>query len=545
MRTVRQTPTLNHADGKSLPLESAGLHVCSAMTSVTSALRAFREFPHGLSPTYRRQWRLCDAVAVRGNVPMSFRAVMPFLAVTLVTALTSACGWVDATGRQSDDDGAGQTNLSVGVPVPLVDRSRLVLAESVEQVVFLDGDDARLDNWTWREADHADDRDVRVDTCAGVDGFDPALAVGRLDQACNGDDDCTLNVDEFKQNGSTGFRVRLPGLRTPFAARYLLSTTMPDGNRTEREQIVCGLAINEAPIAGDDRYAVGAKETLDVVGGTDGDLLANDEDDDDVRNAPLTIDAQVARAPRHADFFELATDGGFRYTPAADIAFNASGRLEDSFAYTLSDGLHTTEGQVIIIIADNNGGPEVSDPVPQLRIEIPDNLAVSIEFDYARYFSDPDGDTLKFEIPPGSLPPSGRLVLDETGTLRGAVTIEDVGNWQAELQVSDSRETLVQPIQFTIVGAVTGNRPPTAVDITNQRVSGRFSYDVSGFFDDPDGDRLRFSAVGLPDNVSIDKNGVISGRARDRNEGRWFVIVLAEDGNGGQVSEGFRLIIDD
>ena len=66
--------------------------------------------------------------------------------------------------------------------------------------------------------------------------------------------------------------------------------------------------------------------------------------------------------------------------------------------------------------------------------------------------------------------------------------------------------------------------------------------DVSGNFRDPEGDTLTFAATGLPTGLSIDPNtGVISGTidSSASQSGPFTVMVTADDGNGGTVTDTF------
>lgn len=471
----------------------------------------------------------------RRAVPPSSRLARLAPIVTLVAL--QACDWVDATGRQGSDPPAS-------VATALGGDDTLALIETVPRGARLDGPDGMLSGWRWRPLAEA----PGMTRCAGIDGFDAALAETSLARACTSGADCVLGVEEERDvNGRTGFRLALPPLRAPFAERYALATETPAGDTVERRVTLCGIAVNEAPSAGDDRATVALGTTL-VVGADDpGSLLANDSDDDDVRNGALAIEPVPTRRPRHAALFELADDGGFVYRPREDVELGADGRLEDSFTYVLSDGLHRVGAEVTIaIVAPElvvpNVAPRVTSAPPDIELVVGEALRV----DLARHFDDPDGDVLDFSVAPGSLPPSGNLVLAADGLLAGRAATSDLGRWRVTLRVDDGETTIARDFDLAIVRAFAANAPPRALDIDNRVVSGRFAYDVAPFFHDPDGDRLRFDARGLPPSVGIDEDGLIEGRAKRANRGSWFVVVIAEDGRGGHAEDGFRLtIVDD
>jgi hypothetical protein len=71
-----------------------------------------------------------------------------------------------------------------------------------------------------------------------------------------------------------------------------------------------------------------------------------------------------------------------------------------------------------------------------------------------------------------------------------------------------------------------------------------FSLDVAAAFTDPDGDRLTFTATGLPQSLSLD-GAVLSGTPTqaDGLDSPFDVTVTADDGNGGRVSDSFRLVV--
>ena len=462
------------------------------------------------------------------------------LATLLVPLVTGGCGWVDATGRQADEETGGDARTSSGVPVPLLESVPLALLEEDPREVRLDGEDAALVGWSWRALEER----AEPEACAAVPGFDAAIAERRLADACSDPARCAIGVDERVVDGETRFDLTLPALRAPVVAHVSLSARDAEGRPVERRRTLCGLSINEAPEALDDRLSVAPGETLVVRAGDPSSLLGNDVDDDDVRNAPLSIDPVPVRPPSHAAAFELGTDGSLLYRAPDDPPLGSDGVLEDSFSYRLTDGLHEVIAEVVVVIAAVNRPPVANAPLPDVEIAVAPVGTRQVRVDLAPFFDDPDGDDLAFAVVPGSLPPGGGLFVDERGVLGGRAGADDLGSWRVTLVVDDGRTSVERDFQLDVVRAFEANAAPTVTDIDNRAVRGRFRYDVSPFFDDADGDRLRFSAVGLPNGVGIDDDGRIEGRARNRNRGNWFVIVTAEDGRGGRVSDGFRLTIE-
>jgi len=464
--------------------------------------------------------------------------------VTLIALFGGGCGWVDATGRQSGDVTPDDASPRGGVPAPRGVSAPLVLTEKSPRDVRLDGPDGTLENWRWRTLDEPGD----VAACAGIDGFDAALAEHTLAAACSDPDSCALLVEERRDEERTLFTLELPALRAPLATRVSLTTIDATGQAVERRRTLCGLSINEAPGAGDDRHEVTLGTTLRVDAGAPGNLLANDSDDIDVRNAPLSIDPRPARAPRHAALFELGDDGGFVYRPRDDSLDGPDDVLEDSFAYTLRDGLFEVVAKVVVVITAGevvaNRPPQASAPLPDVEFALDPLLGVVVRIDLSSRFFDPDGDALAFSIRPGSLPPGGTLALGADGVLSGRLGPDDLGQWRVTVIVDDGRDSIERDFTLSVVRAFEANVAPTVTDIANRSFGGRFTYDVAPFFDDPDGDRLDFSARGLPTGISIDADGVISGRSRGGNRGRWFVVVTADDGRGGEITDGFRLTLE-
>lgn len=72
------------------------------------------------------------------------------------------------------------------------------------------------------------------------------------------------------------------------------------------------------------------------------------------------------------------------------------------------------------------------------------------------------------------------------------------------------------------------------------------SISISEAFTDTDGDVLTYSAVGLPDGLTIDPStGVISGTLTDVSEGTYPVVITATDPSGGSVNAEFEWVVDE
>lgn len=469
-------------------------------------------------------------------MPQTVKNFTRAIAIVWSTSLLVACGWVDSTGVQ------GTTGGSVGASdAGLRNAQPVGILEEVAQTANLVGEGSNLTNWTWTILDS--DSGNR---CQSISGFDTNLSASTLDAACSAGSDCTVAIDESSGDQGTQFTLRMPKLRAPVALSYQLSTTRDDGAQVIRQQYLCGLSINEAPTANNDQFTV-SRGIARVVSAEDPDnLLANDNDDDDVRNQPLQVVTTAVQAPQHASRFSLGSDGSFIYQAAEDAPLNNNGTYEDSFIYAVTDGLHTVNATAFINIVDNNSAPRQLRPVPDLTFQVSDApLSSAIErLDLTRYFTDPDNDKLTYSAMEGSLPANKHIAVSPDGVLSVLPREGDIGQWHVFMEVSDGLRSIADDFIVTIDEAhQQPNRRPIAEDINNRIVQNTFSYDVSEFFSDPDGDALTFRARGLPANVSISADGVISGTANGRNRGTWFVLISAADGAGLATTDGFLLII--
>ena len=179
--------------------------------------------------------------------------------------------------------------------------------------------------------------------------------------------------------------------------------------------------------------------------------------------------------------------------------------------------------------------------------------------------SDPDGDTIVVTAIDGAAGNVGSAV---SGTNGGTFTIDangsysfDAGGDFNDLAVGQTRQTEVTYVisdgeggtsLATVTVTVTGtNDGPSSTAIPAQSNNDGETIsplDVSGYFDDIDGDTLTFADGGsLPPGLSIDPTtGVISGTLDPdaSDNGPYSVTITVNDGNGGTTSQTFNWVIN-
>ncbi len=458
----------------------------------------------------------------------------PAIYVVFLTPLTlSGCGWVDSAS-------SGQSASESVIPdVYLANAGAVSIEEQQTLVASMTGSNSTLRGWQWTVVDGTSR------SCESIDGFDYSYAESTLLAACTDSTDCEINVTEVEGQNTALFNISVPSLRAPVQIDYEVISTSLDGARIIRTQTLCALAINEAPEAIDDHFIVLAGEERISLAGDPDSLLANDHDDVDNRNTSLSVDTVPVEQPSHASEFTLQSDGSFRYVPDDDINVDENTSLQDSFTYSVTDGLHSVVASATIEVIASNAAPEQVSLVPDVLLtEVEEDLTSSASVDLANYFSDPDGHTLYFSIDRDALPETIETRLSSTGLLSVTTSDQTEGNWPLSLMVTDGIEPIDSQVMVYAGADWAGsNRAPTVTDINNTQVSGTFSYDVSTFFTDPDGDELNFSAIGLPVGVNMTSQGVINGVQDANNLGHWFVTVVAEDPDNASANDSFILLI--
>ena len=514
-----------------------------------------------------------------------------------VALALGGCDWVDSTGAQPGDaaDGAdgvdgtdGTDGADLGtdlVPGPVDGATSVVdlgdvapgaavaLLEGTRPRVVVPAADGVADDGTalglaWEEMPLAEGA---LEACAGLDGFDPARAPATLAEACTDPDACRLSFAPVDPGGAgaAAFELAVPLLRAPVGTRRALvgvASVAPDPavggepapqERFRREIDFCLIAINEAPDARDDEYALAADGTLEVDASAG--VLANDVDDVDTSNAGLSVSPVPLRAPERAAFFELRPDGGFTYValPAGAADGNDDGdenggddggddgAVVDGFEYEASDGVQVASATVTLRAGSANLAPvPVEGAAPVVA-----SAGTFVFVDLSDRFADPEGAPLSFSIVE-PLPDDGSLALSPGGTLAGVPGPGDVGEYSLTLVADDGEAAAAAPLVLVVEPDPTlaDDAPPplgpppgpefVPGTVFDQSVPlGRAVVPVRPAFDGG-APPLEFAAGGepLPRGVVVDPaSGAVAGRPRRAGtfEG---LVVTATDANGAEAS---------
>jgi len=204
-----------------------------------------------------------------------------------------------------------------------------------------------------------------------------------------------------------------------------------------------------------------------------------------------------------------------------------------------------------IVIANTNDTPTVANPIPdQIATE---DSAFNFQFS-SNAFSDLDtGDTLTYTatISGGVALPLWLSFDANTRTFSGTPTNVDVGTVTIKVTANDGNGGIINDT-FDIIIANTNDAPTVANAIPDQSATedSAFSFQfASNTFDDIDaGDTLTYTAqVGggpLPSWLSFDANTrTFSGTPLNADVGTLSVQVIANDGQGGTVSDVFDIVI--
>mgnify|MGYP002035990769 FL=1 len=305
--------------------------------------------------------------------------------------------------------------------------------------------------------------------------------------------------------------------------------------------------INDAPVAGNDAYAVSADAVfiVDAPG-----LLANDSDADQ-----QTLRASGPSTSPGGASLVISGNGRMVYDPVTAYLGLAEGVVvEDVFTYFVADTEGASaEGEVVMTVTGVNDPPVANNDRFSLT---EDGIVSSPAPGVLANDSDPDsGDSLQLVSAdattssglPVTVGSDGSVAFDPTGSAavqglrQGQVQIETL-----QYTIADSAGSQASAeLRFDIQGR---NDAPVAVALGQEHVfvDEAAVVAVGAAFSDADaGDTLTFTTSGLPSSLSLGTiNGQITGTPSEADIGRYMINIVATDTAGASASTPLVLIVE-
>ena len=206
--------------------------------------------------------------------------------------------------------------------------------------------------------------------------------------------------------------------------------------------------------------------------------------------------------------------------------------------------LTATQTISVTVSASSNRAPVLVGKLgPTLQL---DDRTAYATIDVSPYFSDPDGDILTF-----SATSSNEFVV-KVSMLSSIATVTPVttGNATITITASDGELTAARSVSVTVVAG--SNRPPVAVGKIPARTisigGNAITVDISGYFNDPDGDTLTYAAASSYDRVATVRVSSATGDAiritPAAEAGTTTITVTAADSGGLTAIQNFAVTID-
>ena len=302
------------------------------------------------------------------------------------------------------------------------------------------------------------------------------------------------------------------------------------------------IAVNDVPVAQGEMLSTLEDTPLTF------DPTANDTDlDGDALTVSAVEGVPVAAGSTVTIGAGTVTVGADGRTLTFEPRANLNGQI--AFTYEVSDGLDTGTALVAIDIIPVNDVPVAQDDGPITFDEDTSTLADPLAND-----TDADGDPFSIATLAGTgVAPGGTVSLAE-----GDVTLGLDGRTLTFTPIANFNGVVVVP--YTIADGTGGtdeatitfdvtpvNDPLTLLgqppDVTYDDGSA-VSIDMSAYVDDPDGDPISYTVVGLPVGLAIDPDtGVISGDLDSdaSSTSPYTITVTADDGMGSTIPVTFVL----
>ncbi|NEP90556.1 MAG: hypothetical protein F6K18_29140 [Okeania sp. SIO2C2] len=312
-------------------------------------------------------------------------------------------------------------------------------------------------------------------------------------------------------------------------------------------------AVNDAPtIITNDGATVNEGESV-TIGVAN--LKATDPDDDDA-DLVYTLNAK----PSHGSI-QVSGVNATQFTQAdlnaglVTYVHDGSETIADSFSFTLADGgedgVTPIAGTFNLNVIPQNDIPVVVNPIEDQMIysRRPWNFPIP-----SNTFEDADGDALGLtaSLANGEPLPTWLSFDSATGIFSGTPSNAEVGTLKLVVTADDSYGGKVNT--GFVLNIERGNYPPVVVNPVSDQsavVTQPLNFTVPATtFSDEDNDPLSLSAslangASLPTWLSFDQvTGTFSGTPPKTDIGTLCLVVTADDGQGGKVSDRFSLNVE-
>jgi len=241
-----------------------------------------------------------------------------------------------------------------------------------------------------------------------------------------------------------------------------------------------------------------------------------------------TLTFSVSALPSWANFD--TTTGQLSGTPTAtDVGTHAN------ISISVSDGEFTTSlAPFSIDVSADNSAPQISGMAPG-------SINVGGNYSFVPTASDPDGDTLMFNV---SALPSWASFNTTTGQLSGTPTATDVGT-HANISISVSDGEFSASLAPFMIDVNANNSAPQISGVAPVSVNVGGNYSFLPTASDPDGDMLMFSVSALPSWASFDTStGRISGTPQSGDIGTYSNIsIMVSDGQANASLAPFSISV--
>ena len=308
-------------------------------------------------------------------------------------------------------------------------------------------------------------------------------------------------------------------------ATITITARDPGGLTATQTMAVTVEAVNGPPtITGtveDQTLNIGDTFTADVAG------LFTDPDGDTLIFAATSSDAAVATASVSGD--TLTVEAVAVGSATVTVSATDTGDLSAEFDF-------------MVTVEQPNRAPEVADAIPAQTLQIGDTLPLVVSM----YFTDPDGDELSYEAVSSVTDVVEALAMGDTVQLAAMMA----GSATVAVTVSDP-EGLTAEQEFSVTVQPPANRAPEEADSIPAHdvvVDGAVVLDMSGYFTDPDGDDLTYSAETSDAAIataSVDGSVVTTTGVSAGEEGVQMVtlMVTATDPEGLSVAQEVDVVV--